>query len=138
MACECFSKVGPYLDKEMPAAQRQEFESHLKSCSECKQELSRLQRLSTFISVAAAPAVNPQQLFWKARNNRQGLIRFAEMLTAAAAVIILVCGIWLLKSNAPTNAATANWQRAVVTQQFEAPQNESDDPFVQVLLREQP
>ena len=140
MGCSLYNKSGAYLDSELSAADRSAFEAHLPACSECSQEVARLQRLSNFLSSAPKPEFNPQQLFWKARQNRQGILRFAEMLTAAAAVVILICGIWLLRqdSQSRNTANTINWERVVVTQQFDPPQNEPDDPLVQVLLREQP
>jgi anti-sigma factor RsiW len=138
MACEQCNRTGAYLDLEMSEQDRQNLEAHLANCSECSQELARLQRLSAFLSSAATPEINPQQLFWKARNNKQGLIRFAEMLTAAAAVVILICGIWLMRAGSSEKTSSANWERVVITQQFDTPQADSEDPFVQVLLREQP
>jgi anti-sigma factor RsiW len=140
MECPFFSRTGAYLDRELPAAEREAYEAHLSGCRECARELARLERLSRFLSVGRTPEFGGPRPLWKAELSRQRLVRFAEVLTAAAAVVIAVCGFWLSRLNRPPDsAATPAWERLAVAQQSEpAPSPEPEDPMLQVLLRGEP
>jgi len=140
MECPFFGRTGAYLDGELPAAEREACEAHLSGCSECSRELRRLERLSQFLSAAGRPEFGGPRPLWKAELVQRRVVRFAEVLTAAAALVIAVCGIWLFRLSAqPDSAAVPAWQRMAILQQSEpAPPAEADDPLVQVFLRGQP
>jgi len=141
MACAFFDRTGAYLDRELPEAERKAYEAHLSTCDECSRELRDCSRLSRFLSAAGMPDIGRQPVSWKAELNRQRMVRFAEMLMAAAAVVMAVCGLWLfrLAGRPDSSAAVAGWERMAVTQQSEAtPPAETDDPLAQALLRGQP
>lgn len=140
MSCDFLNKTGVYLDGELAAAEREAYEVHLSACEECSQELARLQRLSRFLSAAGMPEVGQPGPQWKAQLNRQRLVHFAELLTAAAVLVMAVCGLWLFRMSAGSApVVVSGWERAAVGQQLEGgPAPEADDPLVQVLLRGQP
>ncbi|MCY3024432.1 MAG: hypothetical protein NTW87_36115, partial [Planctomycetota bacterium] len=86
------------------------------------------------------PDISRQRLLWKAQVSRQRLVRFAEMLMAAAVLVMALCGLWLFRMSARSEAtAVSGWEQAALSQQAEPPPGpEADDPLVQVLLRGQP
>jgi hypothetical protein len=77
---------------------------------------------------------------WKPRLNRRKLVRFAEVLMAAAALIMAVCGTWLLRLGPRSDsAAVAGWEQMAVSQQADAAsETDADDAMVQALLRGKP
>jgi anti-sigma factor RsiW len=140
MACAFFNKAGPYLDCELPPAERDTFELHVKGCSECAQEMQRLQRMSQFFVAAGVPEMNIQKI-WSPRRSNQGLLRLAEVMMAAAAVIIVICTVGLIRNDTRRSetAAVPTWERLAVSQQIDTtPTSEIEDPMVQVLMRDQP
>jgi anti-sigma factor RsiW len=140
MSCENLRKTNAYFDRELPAAEREAFEKHCANCAECATELSRLERMSRFVVAARFTDARREPFAWRANLNRQRVERLAQMLTAVAAVVMIFCGVSVLRGKAKTNtsAAVPSWEKTAVTLQFEpGPAAETDDPIVQVLLREQ-
>ena len=142
MGCERFDKTGAYIDGELPEAERAAFDAHLSSCAECSAEMARFKRLKTFLAAARMPQMIRPRAVFEARMNSQRLVHFAELLMSAAAIVIVVCGISLVKMNVPPHTAAQpvpTWERMALSAQVEpAAPSESDDPMVQVLLRDQP
>ena len=100
-ACEREVVAGPYLDGELSAAARVEFEAHLVGCATCREEVERMREVSRRLeplrgvalsqaqkeelaSVALAAADEP---VLKIRSNRT--VRWVRWLTAAAAAVFL-------------------------------------------------
>jgi anti-sigma factor RsiW len=146
MGCEKQNKIGAYLDRELPETERASVEAHLSACSECSAELARLQRLKNFLVAARMPQMVRPRAVFEARMNSQRVVRFAEYLMAAAAIIIVVCTISLVKTSVPdqspvttaTSQPVQNWERMALSLQPETTSTENEDPMVQVLLRDQP
>jgi anti-sigma factor RsiW len=140
MACAFFEKSGAYLDRELAEGERVAYESHLSSCNECSRELKRLERLSQFLTAARMPEARPQQLLWKPRLVRQKVVRFAELLAAAAAFVMALSGFWLLRMGARSDSASVeNWEQMAVTQQSDSgPEADEDERLVQAMLRGRP
>jgi len=69
-------------------------------------------------------------------------VHFAEILMSAAAIVIVICGISLMKMNVPQHTPAqpvATWERMALSPQIEPlAQTDNEDPMVQVLLRDQP
>lgn len=144
MGCESSKKCGAYLDGELPQAERAAFDAHVSACGECSVELARLKRLKTFLSAAQMPHMIRPRAGFEARLNSRRLVRFAEFLMSAAAIVIVVCAISLLKMNEPRPAPAPaqpvpTWERMALSQQPDpGAVAENEDPLVQVLLRDQP
>jgi len=142
MGCERFDKLGAYIDGELPEGERAAFDAHLGSCGECSAEIERLKRMKTFLAAARMPQMIRPRAVFEARMNGQRLVHFAELLMSAAAIVIVVCGVSLVKMNVPQHAAAQpvpTWERMALSGQVEpAAPSENDDPMVQVLLRDQP
>jgi anti-sigma factor RsiW len=140
MNCNRCEKAGAYLDGALSSAERDAFKVHLESCTECSAEVSRLQRLSKFISSADAPqAGDLVRKFRQGRSSQKRLVRIAAILTAAAAVVVVAAGVSFVLNPADVTPATMSWQHAAVAQQIDSPpQQDTDDPIAQAILQEKP
>jgi len=115
-SCENQQKLSAYHDGELPAALEAEMENHLQQCPICREELRRLQMMSAMLASAVDGQAPPEALArWK-RSVRPArdktVLRMTEMLSAAAAAILLVCSTMLWQQHtAPTgaNGQTPTW-----------------------------
>ncbi len=58
MDCQYVSRIGPYFDGEVDAAERQLIAAHLAGCAVCKNELAGLQKLSTRLAASHTPVLS--------------------------------------------------------------------------------
>lgn len=150
MDCPHCDRVGAFKDGELPAADRASFAAHLGVCAVCSEELRRLERLSVWFAAAKNEARGSQDL-WRARLNERRLERLATIFTAAAAVVLVACGLMLVnRRDTSTSASTATpattraWERVAVTHSFDAAQVAeastealvAEDPMVQILFQD--
>lgn len=92
--------AGAYALGIVSEAERREFEAHLATCAECRQELAELRRLNEALAVAAPPAVPPAGLrrrIMKAaeresRAGAPGRSTLSWWLTAAASIAAVFFG----------------------------------------------
>ena len=153
MECNQCRKAHACRDGELSAAEHAAFINHMADCPACTLEMRRITRMGAFLAAGAKSAAEmPRQAQvtrWRhTRDERTKVLRFAKALTAAAALVAIVCTWGLLqygRNEVEPNMMAANiysnlsWERAAVTGQLEPQQNEgSEDPFVQVLFRDQP
>jgi len=146
MDCQHTQRVGAYKDGELSTADRETFSAHLSACPACSNELARLERLSVWFAAAKNEVRSPQAV-WRARLNERRIERLATVLTAAAAVVLVACGLMLVnRRDATTSAASSTparaWERVAVTHSFETqaePAVEAvvaEDPMVQILFQD--
>jgi anti-sigma factor RsiW len=144
MDCAESKKAGAFHDGVLSESERAAYALHLESCAACRAEIESLRRFSVWMTAArgvSAPRSarrSPAQ-YVRQEFERRRLVRLAAALTSAAAMVILACSaaLWNASSGTEILVSTRNWERAVVTGQFEQPANEPDDPLYQVLFREQ-
>lgn len=134
MGCSLFEKTSAYFDGEMASAESNAFKTHLAGCEECSRELTRLQRMTNFLAVAKVPDVARARNEFRARLNNQRVSRFATVLTAIAAMVMLATGISLAIRGSADGGASS-WQQVAVNAQAETPQ---EDPMIQAFLRDNP
>lgn len=140
MQCEFSNQNDAYLDGEMPASARVNYENHLKSCSACSQLLAQSQRLSGFVATAKSAKLsrNRRDRIHLLISRESSLVRFGEVLLAIAASVMLASSICLFKigdsSASPGDSSSANWENAAINQKLDLA--ESPDLVVQVLLRD--
>lgn len=106
--CPDPTRLQSYYDQQLPADVTQEFQQHIASCTVCQTQLASMADLSLMLTNAALPQLLPlplarmhqhldtqidQQI---KRKQEQGPLQLAQWLTAAAAVVLLVCSIQLL------------------------------------------
>jgi len=116
--CEQTKHVEAYYDGELNAADRAAFEAHLPSCADCAQELQALRRLSGHLAGMSIPALSDEAMArlhgsMNAAEER-GVLRLAEWLTAAAAAVLLVGVMGLLRQETTHASAPAAWEQAAV------------------------
>jgi anti-sigma factor RsiW len=118
--CPHVQRLGAYHDGELSGEARAQIEQHLRQCPACTAELRRLGRLSELLSAATATRIPPAAL----RRLHQGLDavpmsdlrRVAEVCGAIAASILLVCSIYLVKTQ-PALGPIPLWETVAVARQ---------------------
>ena len=92
MSCEEFKPmITGYMDGELSAEQRQQMESHLQSCSGCKEELEKLQQLKEDLAMAKLKEPSDIELaqYWSSVYNR--LERGIGWILFSVGAIIVLC-----------------------------------------------
>lgn len=132
--CEHTERVGAYHDGELGGDALRAFEEHLSRCGDCARELATLRRLSALLSgvdIPDAPAPLLQRLGREAVAAPERVVmRMMEVLTAAAAVIFIVCCGWVwggMREGLENGGTPAAWERAAVTGPLETAANETDE-----------
>ncbi|MDB5303788.1 MAG: hypothetical protein JWM97_1337 [Phycisphaerales bacterium] len=123
-ACEYSIRVNAYHDGELPGAQCREVEEHLSGCPACAAELEQLRGFSHVLGSLVIPRVSPsfvRHIQALAQPLEEVLlIRFGRRLTAAAAaVMLLATGYWVMNHQAPAAPAAsavtfASWEQQVI------------------------
>jgi len=109
--CEHARRLSAYHDGEVAGAEREALEAHLAQCPACAAELARLRRLSSLLTQAERPKM-PAGVLNRLHRSADDLAaadlrRVAKTFLAAAASILLVCGIWLWQANGAAEPAEA-------------------------------
>jgi len=122
-ACEHTRRLSAYHDGEVSGAEREALEAHLAQCPACAAELARLRRLSSLLAQAERPKM-PAGVLDRLHRSADDLAaadlrRVAKTFLAAAASILLVCGIWLWQANGAAEPAEAIpvWESLAARQQ---------------------
>lgn len=116
------SRLGEWLDGELPAADAASVEAHLRRCPSCRSESEALRALAAQIAIPPAGAVPAEQV-WQAIERRldaaqrqrrrviraplRAIRRFWRPIASAAAVVIALGLGWLAVNGPRTPAATA-------------------------------
>lgn len=100
MSCEQIERIGLYVDDEMPASERHEFEAHFRSCPECVAGLVDLSKLAN--SISATDSVHVPDTLWPsiekrlqkvAQTQKKRRFRLPGGPWAMAALIALAVGL---------------------------------------------
>ncbi len=91
--CDQTDQVHLYHDGELPAAEREALEAHLRECGECAALLKELRGLSRLFDAAPMAQIEPSAL-QRLRDARYvlpdaGVLKIAGWLTAAAAAVLV-------------------------------------------------
>ena len=140
--CEFQLKIQAYHDGELPLADRESVEAHLRACPACAREIERLRRMSQFFASARLPELSPEAL-QRLHGGRilalePALVHTSEFFAATAAAILLVCGAWLWRASAPQElVALPSWQEVPVTYQVDdVTDNDPGAHVAQIILTE--
>ena len=121
--CEYTCQIGAYHDGELSASAAAEVEHHLEHCTACAAELARLRALSDMLGSVTTGELPPEALHrlheGADRLYSAGIRRMAEVMVAAAAVILIVCTARLATfSDSPrSNGTISEWEMTAVSQQ---------------------
>jgi anti-sigma factor RsiW len=101
--CQYITWIGAMLDGELDAARRRELEGHLPTCANCQAELASLTQLSQVVrNDLVAPPISTaamKRLHAQADDLADRSLRhLAEALSGVAAVILIGCSLWLLRT----------------------------------------
>ena len=114
--CSFMARVQACHDGALSLAEREPVAAHIAACPACSAELARLERLSALLALAKPAELN---VFGVARararmasarlrrivqDQRWRVVRVGEWLTAAAAAVMLACGLALYASDEPRQA----------------------------------
>ncbi len=95
-----------YEKGELSGAEKQAFEAHLKTCTDCRAELKFLEQLDAALAVPAAPQRAVDKLLARTTRKKSAWMRFKWAWTsAAAAVVCAVVGVGFFHSSAPSFSA---------------------------------
>src|SRR5262245_60097146 len=117
--CPQISSISAYHDGELNDTRRADVEAHLKNCAECAAELVELRRLSGLIAGEAVMAIPPE--FTRKLHGQvdemtdSSVLRFAQILSGIAAVLMIGVGGWLLATPEMPARSAPEWERAAVT-----------------------
>jgi len=94
-SCENQRQLSAYHDGELPADEAADLERHVARCEACAAELRKLRAMSHLLSSAIQRQVPAEAMDRWRRSVRPArdrvILRMTEMLSAAAAAILLVC-----------------------------------------------
>ena len=113
--CALRQSVAAYHDGELPAEQADAMSRHVQECGMCGGEAKAMQAISRLLSGPVSPAMPPQamaRLHAVIDGARASSLQWmGEVLTAAAAAVLLLCGaaMWLSPARQPT-AAVPLWE----------------------------
>ncbi len=139
--CQYERKLHAYYDGELPARETREVEEHVRQCAACAAELEELRRLSGFFAAARVPELQEEALE-RLRRGRgmvldRAFVRVSEYFTAAAAAILLGCGVMLYRAYAgesPATNALPQWQLTAVATQADTAANEPEMGVTRVIV----
>ena len=105
--CERIRRAGAYHDDELSLEARRDFEAHLAQCKACAAELRQLRGIVVRRRLYASANRVPERV----------ALTLARQLTAAAAVVLIVCsgfvGIGLGRNETPAQMPNS-WELAAV------------------------
>jgi len=111
MSCEYSRDLHAWHDGELSDSAQRRIEAHVAECEQCRQELRELQSLSRVLAAMQRPTM-PQDAKQRLGDSlligQRSLLRMAELLSAAAALILAVGLAFLVQGRpAPNRTSTA-------------------------------
>lgn len=118
-----------YIDGDMPADEKNKFESHLKDCGACRAELEKI--TSDLKELKTLPEIEPAQNSWvefvkKTRKAKKApMPAFVRWAAAAAAICVcLICVLFFAKNVYKEKEVVKKPQKfyyAIIIPKFESP-----------------
>jgi anti-sigma factor RsiW len=117
--CDQTKNAQAFYDGELNAADRAAFETHLRACAQCQNELVQLRKISLQLANASVPALTKDAIdrLHGAVNvaEERGVLRLAEWLTAAAAAVLVIGITGLFFGHDTTHANGPDpWEQAAI------------------------
>ncbi len=138
--CEHSGRLNAYHDGELPLEERRALEEHIGRCPSCAREFEQLRSLSRLFAAVEMPEMSSDALGRLHRNvgsiRERLVVRMAGVLTAAAAAVLLICGVWLWRSWAAQELyEDPVWEVAAVTLQLDvSPSGNGEMPLAQWIV----
>ena len=119
--CRFTSRISPFHDGEVAAAERQQISAHLQECAICRDELAHLQNLSDRFAEIDAPGITPQALrrMHKAVDTQRdrSLRRVVRAFVAVAASLFIATALWVAQTSSATPESLVPWETHAVDPQ---------------------
>jgi anti-sigma factor RsiW len=118
--CPFTERIGIYYDGELAAREAEAMEQHIEQCAACGAELERLRKLSQLMRRIAVPVEHETMMRLHRRldttRRNQSMQRFAEICTALAASVLIICGAILMAERVPVvnTASMPVWESALL------------------------
>lgn len=119
MSCDRTNDVHAYFDDLLSPARREELESHLALCADCRRMLAELVQLRAMLQEAELPGLADTTLeryrsaFYAARD--RDVRRVASWMTAAAAVLLIATmAMWPDGNSGTPMTASVPWESVAV------------------------
>jgi anti-sigma factor RsiW len=138
MSCEFSQEVHAWHDGELSEARRQGMGEHLATCAACQRELQELEALSRKLGSfqrRSMPADVTLRLHKSVeRLGERSVLRIAEALTAAAAIILAIGLAALMSGRAAVSTSAPVVMEVVLPEDFVSAQvepanNDASDPL---------
>ena len=120
--CEREQQRSAYHDGELSESAAAEFEEHLRQCGDCAAELGELRELSKLIGGVVEPEMPSRVLRRLHRRaddaSQAGVLRVVQVMSAAAAAILIVCSAWMwrLSASAVEPDQSPQWEQVALRQ----------------------
>ncbi len=129
--CKYSYKLNAYHDNELSDEERHKLEEHIQACPHCTREIERLQKLSALFKSVPIPDIPEETLvcLHQSLQSRQGkgIVRFVEILTAAAVLVLLVGTALNLRLEPQREIFDSGWEQTALTLQVDVPSTESPE-----------
>jgi len=144
--CKYQLLLSAYNDYELDAITRQQVADHADNCLQCANALQNLQKLSARFAFATATLDSTIDLAAmvgmhraversiQSDSSRRSLFRTVGLLTAVAASVLIISGVWLLDSRSRSQMES----QSAAKPRDEATSTASDWERVAITLRAQP
>ena len=141
--CERSRLLSAYYDGELTPQTQQELEEHLPRCRFCARELEQIRRLSGLFGRAEIPeiseAVRERLHLRLAVPSERAVFKLAELLTMAAATVLILCGglLWRTPTlQAGSAAPPVPWEQAAVTHHTDMVAAATEPQFAQWIVED--
>lgn len=113
-------QLDAYYDGELPPELARRFESHLAACPACTERLAELRQFGDALRASLPAEPDPAMLRLIHRKIDQqpdpAVLRTLYRLAAAAAIVLMVCGLEQVRTEAaPAPSQAGEWELAAVT-----------------------
>jgi anti-sigma factor RsiW len=141
--CPCTERIGIYYDGELAASEVEAMERHIEQCAACAAELERLRKLSRLMRQIAVPVEHETMTRLHRRldttRRNQPMQRFAEICTALAACVLIICGAMLMteRTSGVNTASMPVWEIALLAPPGEErTANNSEENVAQWIMQD--
>ncbi|MFH0965938.1 MAG: zf-HC2 domain-containing protein [Planctomycetota bacterium] len=140
--CGRSREISAYHDGELSREESLGLEAHLAQCASCARELEELEAVARALADASIPRV-PGDVLERLHGTvavarERVLVSMAELLTAAAAAVLLLCAGWAFRGAGGGEAPAATpsaWELAAVGVREDSSSSEAQG-FAQWMVRD--
>ena len=130
MSCQRSQQLHAWHDGQLSEHDRAVFGEHLAGCAQCQEDLRQISALSRLFFTVRASAIPPDVLHRLHQSSGmlrgRAIMRFARRLTIAAAMILAIGAVALMRQASTPAQPVAMWERTMVDWREAAPAGAAD------------